>query len=868
MPAQDAIPFMKLPMGRVTGRRALILLKMLGLLARRLGMTEAYLRFIQRKVRETGLFNDAWYLRHNADVADSGIDPLEHFVRYGDREGRSPVALFDPLHYRAHSTPRAPKIVNSLIHYAWLGRYSGASTSAWFDSGFYLAQNRDVKYSRMDPLLHFVTYGWHEGRPPTEDFDRMLFLRALPWFDPEAAATVSTMSLPHAEAPGEDEWAALTPLAGDGPAVVDVIVPVYRGYQETLRCIHSALSLPQKTAFELIVIHDAGPEPELAAMLARLAARGLFTYLENTENLGFVRTVNRGMRLHPSRDVVLLNADAQPYNDWLDRLRAAAYRDDRVASVTPLSNNATICSYPQFNRDNPCVIEVDGATVDALAASVNAGVSVPAPTGVGFCMYIRRAALDAVGLFDELAFGLGYGEENDFCQRAIQAGWQNRLAADTYVWHWGSTSFGGTRHKRVLHAMEVLARRYPRYQRDVDAFIGADPLRESRRRLDEARLARARGDGNVLIVTHARGGGTERHIEEVVRRLKGEGKGVYYLRPDARGAGLYSAPGLSALPNMPVVDVSNEAALRAMCVSLGISEIHVHQLVDFVDGISGALMAVAAELGLRLEIAVHDYLSICPRINLVDASGRYCGEPAEGRCNQCLAQSPPAREREVGDIVRWRARSRALFEAADQVVVPDEDVSGRLGRYFPAARFLVRPHESAPVARRLRYASLDDHDALHVVVIGAIGGIKGYEVLAACSRDARQRELPLRFTILGYSRDDNAIRAAGVNVVGKYRDEELPALLAGCDAHLVWLPSVWPETYCYTLTPALSAGLPVAAFDLGAIAGRLRAAGQADGLMPFTWAATPARINERFLQFRRELIATTEVREAGSLEAQ
>ena len=121
------------------------------------------------------------------------------------------------------------------------------------------------------------------------------------------------------------------------------------------------LALPQKTPFELVVVYDAGPDEQLQQDLAALAARGLFTYLVNEKNLGFVRSVNRGMRLHAERDVVLLNADAEPFNEWLDRRVAAAYRGDRVASVTPLSNNATVCRYPRFNHDNPAIMEIDRA---------------------------------------------------------------------------------------------------------------------------------------------------------------------------------------------------------------------------------------------------------------------------------------------------------------------------------------------------------------------------------------------------------------------------------------------------------------------------------------------------------------------------
>jgi len=181
---------------------------------------------------------------------------------------------------------------------------------------------------------------------------------------------------------------------------MDVIIPVYRGYDDTLACIHSVLSAKTQTSFELVVIDDCSPERRLSEMLTELAARGLFTYLRNGENLGFVRTCNRGMSLHQDRDVLLLNSDTVVYNDWLDRIRAAASPRD-VGTVTPLSTNATICSYPIPNRVNNERLEIDYPALDNLCSTVNVGESIEVPTAVGFCMYIRRDCLDDLSRFRE-----------------------------------------------------------------------------------------------------------------------------------------------------------------------------------------------------------------------------------------------------------------------------------------------------------------------------------------------------------------------------------------------------------------------------------------------------------------------------------
>jgi GT2 family glycosyltransferase len=258
------------------------------------------------------------------------------------------------------------------------------------------------------------------------------------------------------KAPNDAEWAYVAEVWKPSPEepAVDVIVPAYRGFDETLRCLHSVLAAPQVTPHRLVVVDDQGPDPELRDALRRLAARGWIELHVTPENLGFVGACNLGLRLHPDRDVVLLNSDTEVHNDWLDRLRRAALRGLRTGSVTPFSNNATICSYPRFGSDNCRVLELGDVELDRLAAAINAGTEVEIPTGVGFCMYIRRACLNEVGLLDMANFGRGYGEENDFCRRAVAAGWQNILAGDVFVRHYGGVSFGAEKLDRELGALQ------------------------------------------------------------------------------------------------------------------------------------------------------------------------------------------------------------------------------------------------------------------------------------------------------------------------------------------------------------------------------------------------------------------------------
>jgi len=852
-------------------------------------LRRSYRKLLIRLVSKSQLFDKEFYLDRYYDVSSQKISPIRHYVIHGDRELRSPMPFFDPDFYRLQVQFRSQH-VNTLLHYAYVGRYRRFSPSPWFDADYYLARNKDVSRSGIDPLLHFWKWGGMEGRSPSPEFNSGYYLQTNPvvaqmHLNPllhylrigrlEGRSTLpeedrnSPTSTPNSRPYrnfiiDEDSWSALKPRTGDQSATVDVIVPVFKGRDETLRCLQSVLQTSCDTSFELIVINDASPDTGLTDELQLLAGLGLFSLLVNSENRGFVYTVNRGMSLHKDRDVVLLNSDTEVFGNWLDRLRLAASRHPRTGTVTPLSNNATICSYPRFLQDNPFPLELDYAELDSMTAKINAEIEIEAPTGVGFCIYIKRATLLDIGMFDEEAFGKGYGEENDFCQRAIRRKWRNIIAADIFVPHWGMTSFQGESSTRVQIALKTMDRLHPRYRKEVHKFIDLNPLYDVRRRLDRQRLMRLRQEKNILIVCHNRGGGAERHVQEDIQRLTKEGCGVYLMRPmpERPSHAVFHHFAATQLPNLPAISLKDTEAMSELLKDLGITEIHTHSLVDFVPNAPVLLLSLVKLLGIRWEVNLHDYKVICPRINLADNSGHYCGEPSETLCNKCLRDD--GSDFSVLDIHNWRIMHRRVLRAADQVLVPDQDAADRLRRYFPEVNFDVSPHEDLKLELpQINGLKLDSDKNLRIVVIGAIGKIKGFNVLMACARNARQRRLPIEYILMGYSMNDRLLQGAGVTITGRYLEKDAQETLKKLSPHVVWLPSLWPETYSYTLSIALRAGLPVVAFDIGAIARRLRNLGLGKGLLPLSMAHNPKNINDSFLEHARDYLRK-KVRQSGT----
>ena len=370
------------------------------------------------------------------------------------------------------------------------------------------------------------------------------------------------------------------PVPKDVP--VDVIVPVYAGLEETRACLSSVLAAPVSTAFELVIVDDCGPDQALHDWLRDLAADPRVTVLANDQNLGFVASVNRGVGLHPERDVVLLNSDTEVANDWLDRLRNAAYAEPDIGTVTPFANSgATICAYPLFCRDNPLPDGWEVAALDALMRNVNAGAGVDLPTAVGYCTYIRRDCLDDVGVFDEATFGRGYGEESDFCMRARYQGWRHRLAADVFVFHIGGVSFGPEKSALVEVAQQAVRERHPAYELLVAEHVQQDPARELRERVDWQRLARS-PRRRLLFISHALGGGVQRHVRELAQWLEPEAE-VLVLQPEGDDGLALSWLRRTEAARLVFARHADYERLIALLRALRIERVHVQHLIGVQD---------------------------------------------------------------------------------------------------------------------------------------------------------------------------------------------------------------------------------------------------------------------------------------------
>jgi len=589
---------------------------------------------------------------------------------------------------------------------------------------------------------------------------------------------------------------------------VSVILPVYRGVEMTRRCIEAAMPgvLGMKDAV-LLAINDGSPEEGMQAMLESQAKiwPGRFEVLKNPVNLGFVGTVNRGIEYFPSQDVVLLNSDVIVPNDWLKRLQAEAYSHPHIATVTPFSNNATICSFPNFLEENPLAFNLDVNTIDGVFRQSHLPC-VLAPTGVGFCMFIRRSCLDQIGYLNAEKFGRGYGEENDLCQRAIKAGWHNILSPNIYAYHEGSVSFSTEKLELIERALAVIDSLHPNYHADVQAFIQRDPLRSARSERYLQLLVGLKLP-KVLHVSHGLGGGVEQHIKELADYFDQRAAHLV-LEPQDGSTIVKLSLRVNTLTDQLEFDMpADYSRLCRLLAQIGISAVHYHHTYN----LHPNLLNLSRDLNATTLLTAHDFFWLNSNPTLTDANGRFPGKYVDDLQNPLFPRPNGVTPEQ------WRDQLRHLIEAADCVIFPSNATRMLFGDLYRFKKDVVTPHVEPylNVEKLPRQPVIKQHYVIGV--LGAVGREKGADLLEKLAVMADSHGARFSFKLIGYAYRE----LRQVEVTGPYKVENLTALIEQCEVDIIMFPAQWPETYSYTLSHALASGLPIIAPNLGAFPERL-----------------------------------------------
>ena len=619
---------------------------------------------------------------------------------------------------------------------------------------------------------------------------------------------------------------------------VDIIVPVYNAYEYTEECIKSVLKNTDLNKHRLILINDKSPDEKIMPMLQKYVRENedkQIVVLENEENSGFVKTVNRGM-CYSKNDVILLNSDTEVTNNWLEKMITCAYSNDYIATATALTNNGTIASVPNFGVDNDLPKNMTLEQYAKMIEDISLKRYPELTTGNGFCMYIKRNVIEEIGLFDDITFEKGYGEENDFCYRALDHGYTNVLCDDTFIYHKGTQSFKKenltkTRTAIIDDHMKKLRAKYPIYTTKTDQFLALNPIKDiSKNVLLNTLIYKKR---KVLFLVNEweenmeMTGGTSLHLKDIILGIK-ENTACFVLAPfkyDLNTFKLYLYSGeygkeiasfktdINLYGQITYTNDSYKEMIKTIFDSFHIELLHVHhflfQTFDAID--------IAKERNVYSIITLHDLYMSCPSINMVYEE-KFCEVNKNRNCEKCLKN----RYGVESDILQnWRTTCKKVLEKFDKIIVPSQNTKEQFEKIYKDLKIEVIEHGVNLIKIDNKKETKRNEDVFNVSFVGAMAPHKGSRILTELIK--KNKDNAIKIHLIGKSEDKNLNKNTSNYINhGAYRRGELPKLLVENNIDLVCIFATWPETYSYTLTETYMAKVPVLTFDIGAVGDRVK----------------------------------------------
>lgn len=264
----------------------------------------------------------------------------------------------------------------------------------------------------------------------------------------------SRRALPIAANRVKDSSPADGKLVYAGMQPIDIVVCVYNALEDVRKCL-TAIEENATCPYRLIIVND-GSEKETVDYLYSYVTGHMDTakLVDLKTNHGYTYALNRGLEASQSNHVFVLNSDTIVTLGWMEHMLQVFADYPGTGIVGALSNAASYQSVPRVHNIERTDWHIDPMHADPLLChelvqSFHGETAARFTTINGFCYAISRRVFDAIGLYDEEKYRTGYGEENDFCLRAEDAGFENRVCLKAYVYHAKSKSFTHEKRKEL-----------------------------------------------------------------------------------------------------------------------------------------------------------------------------------------------------------------------------------------------------------------------------------------------------------------------------------------------------------------------------------------------------------------------------------
>lgn len=608
----------------------------------------------------------------------------------------------------------------------------------------------------------------------------------------------------------------------------DLVLPVYNAFDLLVPLLDSIIKNTDLN-YTLWIIDDCSPDERVFPYLQEFASKHPQVILaRNAKNLGFVKTVNKMLR-QTKNDVVIINSDTLLPENWLSLLLQPLAYYDNVASITPLSNAATIASFPILFIDNDLPAGMSLQQINNVFNRLQPSKDIffSTPTGVGFCMFMSRKCLTTIGFFDEEAFGKGYGEENDWCCRAEQQGFVNLINPTLFVYHQHGGSFASEEKKKLQREnIQIIFDRYPNYLHKVRE-AGSNPEYLKIRQLLSVLTFYAAAKRTVVVFDHYLGGGAYFWLEQqwIVN------KDIFYLiiRPtiDKESDKNFLLKVHFSDKILATFYFDKMSELSFIKQYFKIDEILINELFLYPD-LDNLIQHIIhfADKKIPIKFVVHDFFSVCPSVNLIDVQGKWCDIPLVQQCSACFpdCSSVIDYKKKYKTIQQWRQSFFRLFTYVDKFYCLSYFSRKMILKAYPEIEQekiqVIKP--SINYVNKV-YSASDLKKEINIGIIGNITYNKGAKIIyemAEMLENYPDKYSNVKLRVIGEI--EYRYVHPNLTVIGPYPREKLSAIVQENKIDIIFIPSICGETYSYTTQEAILMELPLAVFNFGAQAERTK----------------------------------------------
>ena len=743
---------------------------------------------IYTTLKDSEWFDEKYYLKKYPTIKKSGINPLLHYIIYGNKENKMPSHKFNKIYttlkdsewfdekYYLKKYPTIKKSgINPLLHYIIIGYKKGYNPSLNFDGNFYLNSYEDVKNSGYNPLVHYVLYGRNGRRmikSDSEDYD----------FEKYSFKDIDKI------------------LAALSSGKIVIILYIYNDFENAEKCIESILD-NTKVNYELILINDCSVDRRVNKLLNQLESVNNLTVRQNSTKRGFLKSVNQEIK-NSKEDILLIKSNIIVTPRWLQKMVVAAYSNEKIGTVIPLSNkflSDIISNTFDIQQMKPNEINF---LIEIVSKHLKPEFNYPDES----CIFIKRKVIDDIGLFNADNMDKTY---KSFYKKLLDNGWKNIIEDSTYIYD-NNEPFDS----------------YKNIDTKLSLYIN---------RISQRIQLKARHDlspkKRLLYVLHEKvhglTGGTGQTTKDILEKIDDKFES-YILTSTGKVLMLWKHEQnhVEMLRSWEIK--SKWSALKfyseefkyiyfKVLVGLNIDIVHIQHLLRHTRDI----LNIIKVLGIPTILSFHDFYYICPSINLLNHNNQYCELKCTAQTKQCKYPVQIFDElpllKDFVDI--WRKEGSILIENCSAFTAPTKSAMDIYISIYPELKnkdYKVIEHGRDIEKTSPKFELPSEDKPIKILIPGIIKNHKGHDFIKELKEIDQENRIEFHF--MGIIYDD--LKELGI-YHGKYERENFCKIVNEIKPSFIGIFSICPETYCHTLTEAWSCGIPVLVTKMGALEERV-----------------------------------------------